>query len=118
MQNSLQAMVQEYGAHNLRFFIPMRPLHSLGAFGGYTSSDDPMVTAECVIDETRYRIEDGHKITLRAVDTAYGSEHFYQMDFVSLWMEHPDHYRAFVLVDDDNKYHRLDRPRSFYCGTV
>lgn len=64
------------------YFCLMRPIQSL--FGiGFTSSSDALEWFECYVDEERYKVEDGYKITLRAIDgRAY--EHFYQSDFLQL----------------------------------
>jgi hypothetical protein len=39
---------------------------------------------DCVIDETRHKIKDGYKITVRALDASFGSEDFYLMDFARI----------------------------------
>lgn len=119
---SIEALAAEYGLNNLRFFVPMPPIHSLHALGlpiGFTDSNDEEVMQECIADERRYKVEEGYKIELRAVnggraeeleegETYYGSKTFYQMDFGSLINRHPDIFRIYVLVDEDNKYVRID----------
>lgn len=110
----IERLVEEYGVKNLRFFIPMRPIHPVG-FGmpiGISCSDDPTVRQECVIDERRYKALDGYKIELRAISDNdpqhfYGSETFYQMDFASLQEDQPDEYQIFVLEDEPATYRRL-----------
>lgn len=113
----LPKLVEEYGASNLRFFIPMHRIQ--GIFGlpgiGFTSSSDPEVVQECVIDERRYKPEEGYKIELKAIadedpNNYYGHKSFYVMDFESLMMRAPDDYRIYVLVDADNKYQRIGIP--------
>ena len=39
---------------------------------------------KCKVDESRYKIEDGYKVTLKALDESYGKEDYYQTDFESL----------------------------------
>lgn len=119
---SIEALAAEYGLKNLRFFIPMRPIHNLHALGlpiGFTDSNDETVMMECVADERRYKVEDGYKIELRAVGSKewvsnlddgpyYGSETFYQMDLASLINRNPSEFRIYCLVDEDDKYVRID----------
>lgn len=66
----------------IHYFCKMRPTQSI--FGiGFTSSSDELEWFECYVDETRYKVENGYKITLRSVDgRAY--EHYYQGDFLHL----------------------------------
>jgi len=107
----IEKLVAEYGAKNLRFFMPMRKLHSLQGFGipmAFTSSDDPYDITECVIDENRYKVDEGYKITFRAIDEDYGYENYYQMDFNNIYKRNDD-IRIYVLVDEDNKYQKIER---------
>lgn len=68
---------------NAHYFVPMHPLEGLfGVF--WTSSDTPEVFVECEIVEDRYKVDDGYKVTLHALDHRFGSETFYQGDFISL----------------------------------
>jgi len=107
---NIKKLVAEYGAINLRIFIPMQRIHLLhGLFGipmGFTSSNDPWDIVECVIDESRYKVSDGYKITFKALDESYGSDHYYQMDFDNMFRKDRNHgdYRVYILVDEDNKY--------------
>jgi hypothetical protein len=104
----IEKLVAEYGAINLRFFIPMRRMHSLHGFGipmAFTSSDDPYDITECVIDEDRYKVSEGYKVTFRAIDENYGYEHWYQMDFNNHCKRND--VSVFVLVDEDNKYEKI-----------
>lgn len=119
---NIELLAADYGLKNLRFFIPMRPVHSLHALGlpiGFEDSNDEEVMQECVADERRYKVDDGYKIELRAInggaaeeldqdETYYGSKTFYQMDLASLINRHPDIFRIYALVDEDNKYERVD----------
>lgn len=110
----LDKIAQEYGVNNLRFFIPMRQVHGTPFAGiGFTSSNDPEYPQECVVDERRYKAADGYKIELRAIndddpEAYFGSQDYYQMDLESLLREYPDEFKLFVLVDEDNKYQRIE----------
>lgn len=116
MRPDLEKIAAEYGVRNLRFFIPIRPSMSLAGFGlpiGMTSSSDPEYIVECEVEEERYKVADGYKIQLRPVNRGDGEpyyfadERFYQSDLENLMRRHPDEYRVFVLVDEDDKYERI-----------
>ena len=66
---------------NAHYFALMRPVYRTIFGFCYTSSTDDEKWVECVIDERRYKIDDGYKVTLRAIDENYGIEHYYQSDF-------------------------------------
>jgi hypothetical protein len=95
-------LATEYGIKNLRFFIPMRPLEMMGIIPGIafkTSNSTPEIV-ECEIDESRYVVADGYKITLASIDKRFGREHFYISDFESLMKHHPDEYKVYALTID------------------
>ena len=77
---SLLGEINRIGKNKIRFFIPMRPIHSFSGFCSFTSSDDPEYLTECYIDEQRYKVEDDYKITLRAVNPLFSWQHFYLCD--------------------------------------
>lgn len=67
------------------YFISMHPLEGIPELGlFYKSSNTLEKIVECEIVEDRYKIDDGYKVTLKALDENYGFEHYYQSDFVSL----------------------------------
>lgn len=103
----LKNLVEEYGAANVRFFVPMHPLIYADIIPGiaFTNCDGPGDVVECVIDETRYTVSDGYKITLRAVNPVYGKKHFYQSDLETILRHHPETNVAFTLSIDG--YHRV-----------
>lgn len=110
----LEKIAEEYGINNLRFFIPMRRIQSLHMLGlpiGMIDSSTPEVMQECVVDEHRYKVADGYKIELRAVNSTeenyFGSKTFYQSDLESMLREERNDIRVFVLVDADDKYERI-----------
>ena len=61
------------------YFLLMRPLEGLG----YRTTLSREKWVECVITESRYKIDDGFKIELMALDERYGKERFYIEDFLS-----------------------------------
>lgn len=111
----LEELAAEYGVANLRFFIPMQRIEGLGLLGlpiGIVSSNTPEVRTECVIDERRYKVEEGYKIELRAVndqdpDDYYGSKTYYQSDFESLMDRDPEGFQIYALVDDPATYKKV-----------
>ena len=72
----------------LHYFCLMQPIdYSFAPFGiAFTSSSDEPVWFECAVDESRYKVDENYKITLRALNGgAY--EHYYQDDFLQLMYE-------------------------------
>ena len=62
----------------------LEPL-ALNLFGiGMKSSNDPQTWVEAKIVEDRYKVDEGYKVTLEALDPYYGRENYYQEDFISL----------------------------------
>lgn len=77
MQNQLQNLIAKIGIENIRFLIPMRPVKRVLSIA-YTSTNDEAQKVLAKIDETRYKIEDGYKITLVAENQeVYGNRHYY-----------------------------------------
>lgn len=65
------------------YFCLMQPIETFMGLISFTSSDTPREWVECRVDESRYKVDDNYKITLRALNNcAY--EHYYQDDFLSL----------------------------------
>lgn len=70
---------------NIHYYALMQPIdYSFAPFGiAFTCGSDEPVWFECAVDESRYKVDDNYKITLRALNGgAY--EHYYQEDFMSL----------------------------------
>ena len=67
------------------YFILMRPLEYMPLLGiAFTSSNSKEKWVECKIVEDRYKLSDGYKVTLEALEEGYGREHYYQTDFKRL----------------------------------
>lgn len=81
----IKAFIEKHDdIENIRFFALMNPVSTAIPFMGICLTDDNKFGwALCKIDETRYKIEDGYKITLRSIDPHYSYEHYYQSDFNS-----------------------------------
>ena len=70
---------------HIHYYALMKPIdNTFSQFGiSFTSSSDPDMWFECYVDESRYKVDDNYKITLRDINgCAY--EHYYQDDFMSL----------------------------------
>lgn len=91
----LEALATQHGQSNLRFFVHLQRVRGfafpgMGVYIGVTSSNDAYDLVECVVDdEGRYpRIiqEDGgsYKVTLKALDPAYGTRDYYVSDLESI----------------------------------
>jgi hypothetical protein len=72
---------------NAHYFILTRPLDYIPLIGFATKTYGigyPEVYAEFKIVEENYKLEDGYKVELRAINPIYGKETFYQDDFESM----------------------------------
>ena len=65
------------------YWALLSPVHNVYGFC-FTSSNDPVMWVECEVDESRYKVDDNYKITLKSLNPIYGKENYYQSDFVSL----------------------------------
>lgn len=80
-------LVKEVGVENLCFLVNMKPIRSVFGMFSYTSSGDPDILMICKIDESRYKVADNYKITLKSIEQIkglHGSEHFYISDLQSM----------------------------------
>lgn len=86
MNNTISLLdeINRIGKQKIRFFVPMFPVHSIIGFCSYTCFTDPEYLTECFIDEERYKVEEGYKITLKSINHMFGYKHFYQCDLESL----------------------------------
>lgn len=70
---------------NIHYFCLMQPVQSF--FGiGFTCSSDEFQWYECTIDESRYKVDENYKITLRNI-SGPEYEHYYQSDFMQFIKE-------------------------------
>lgn len=80
-------LAEEVGVENLCFLVKMKPIRSVLGLLSYTSSSDPDILMICEIDESRYKVSDSYKITLKSIEQIKGlrgSEHFYICDLQSM----------------------------------
>lgn len=81
-----------------KFFFEAYPLETFMGIG-ITCSADERVVKEAKVEQTRYKVSAGYKITLVPIDKDFAHESFYQMDFISLCREQPDYY--YVTIEDE-----------------
>ena len=86
------------GIENVRFWTLMHPLNNILGIG-FTCSSDPEYWVECKIDEDRYKVAEGYKITLQPIDNRFSKEHYYQSDFESLVN------KGYILLKKSNNDH-------------
>lgn len=73
------------GIEHFRCFVQMGIVEAAIPWMGISMvSGDKQSWTECFVDESRYKVEDGYKITLRSTDPHFSYEHYYQSDFMSL----------------------------------
>jgi len=62
----------------------MHPLENCLGLIFFKSSTSREKWVECEVVEERYKVDDGYKIELRAIEDGYGKETYYQCDFLGL----------------------------------
>jgi hypothetical protein len=77
--SKLVEKILEVGVKSCMFIVPMRPVRTI-LFISFTSSSDPEFDVPAVIDESRYRLEDNYKITLKSTLPGFSKTHFYICD--------------------------------------
>ncbi len=112
MTCDIVALVKEYGAANIRFRIPMRPLEMAGIIPGiaFKSSNTQERPTMCKINESRYVVADNYKITLehdieltQDGDHYGGKEHYYISDLESLIARNPEDFQVYIVTIDGFK---------------
>ena len=93
-------LAEEYGVKNLRFFTAMPTQQFVGIISGIAIEGDEssLAITECTVDESAYKVADGYKITLKAVDSDYGRNSFYISDLNTLI--HADQVVVCVVTED------------------
>lgn len=88
---------------NKHYFLLMTKLHNVYFMGekilSYKSEPSEETWVECRIVEDRYKVSDGYKVELKALDDQYGSESFYQSSFVDLVRD------GYIIEKTSNKQH-------------
>ena len=71
-------IVEMYGKNNVIFTLPMRKDDN--CMGLTPNGEDPYSRQDAIIVEERYKIADGKKMTLRALNNEYGEIHITQRE--------------------------------------
>jgi hypothetical protein len=70
------------------FEAPLHPIASQ-SFVHLKQLDSEPVQTECVLDETRYKLLDNYRITLKAANENFADKHFYISELERLMREQP-----------------------------
>lgn len=79
----LGKLINSIGVENVRFLVDLTPIQTFLGFISFTSSSTPEIPMLCEIDESRYKLADDYKLTLRSIEQIKGikgSRHFYMSD--------------------------------------
>ncbi len=72
---------------NAHYFVLMHPYEITAVMGVVITTKSNLTRpkwVECVIDESRFKLSDGHRIQLTSLEPGYGSEVYYTDDFISM----------------------------------
>lgn len=81
--DDIYKLIEKFGKDRIKFRVEMNPLRSF-LFFAYKSSSDPLIPVMCGIDESRYKLNDKYKITLKSENERFGSESYYVTDLAQL----------------------------------
>ena len=95
MLPNIEELVKYHKPENFLIFSKFRPLHRIMYIGYIDWDDEPSLTP-CIIDESTYKVADGHKITLNPMYKNFSPETYYLEDFNSLW--HSGEIKVFIEV--------------------
>ena len=101
------------GVENVRFFAQMETIDFIiPCFGLAVTSSSNSTWTECKIDESRYKVTEGYKITLKSLDERFTYNHYYQSDFESL-------IKSGSIIVKDNDLMRVEHIKwAEQCGSV
>ena len=84
-EDDLMKLIKLEGVENIRFNIPMRPVHQVPMMGiAFSTSSDKEVVVPCKISTEKYDPLEGYKITMESLIKGFGRNHYYFSDFVNL----------------------------------
>ncbi|MCK9574793.1 MAG: hypothetical protein WC979_02940 [Candidatus Pacearchaeota archaeon] len=78
--HDLTSKILEIGIDKCLFMVPMKPIRTAFGFFPHTSSNDPDYIVPATITESKYKVADDYKITLKATNELFGQQHFYVSD--------------------------------------
>lgn len=64
---TLKDRILAAGIENCFFILKFQPLNTVFGLIAYTSSGDPEIEMVAVIDEKRYKVSEGYKLTLKPI---------------------------------------------------
>lgn len=108
----IQENIIDKGIENVRFFAQMGQIEMILPWGMACVSGNKETWVECKIDERRYKIADGYKLTLKALDERFTYQHYYQSDFEGLIKS------GHIIVKDNNNIHIEHIRWAEPCGNV
>jgi len=79
----IREIIGRYGVENIYFLLELKPLNNFLGIK-YTTSSDPDILSICRIDESRYKVSEGYKITVKPLHPGIQTRHFYQTDLESM----------------------------------
>lgn len=91
--------VDLYGKEMILFKLSLYPLNQIGPII-YTSSNDEMEECFAYIDESRYKLSENYKITLKPFNKQFETKHFYINDLESLI--HKKEIKMFIKEEINN----------------
>lgn len=108
----LEKLIKDNGGiENFRCFAKMGKIEMVTPFGFCMVSGDKETWTECKIDENRYKVADGYKVTLRSLNPMFTYDHYYQSDFMSMVKE------GFIIVKtSDNQTIQHIKWMEHLCG--
>jgi len=97
--NWIKENILDKGIENVRFFAQMEQIEAILPWGMAMVSSNNTTWVECKIDEDRYKVEEGYKLTLKSLDPRFTYNHYYQSDFESLVKE-----GCILIKDNEDAY--------------
>ena len=111
--NWVKENILDKGIENVRFFAQMEKIEAILPWGMAMTSANNTTWVECKIDESRYKVEEGYKLTLVSLNKYYTYNHYYQSDFESLVKEGC----ILIKVNDADRVKHIKWAESL-CGNV
>lgn len=112
-RNWIKVNIIDKGVNNVRFFAQMERIEAILPWGMAMVSSNNTTWVECKIDESRYKVSEGYKLTLVSLDRNYTYTHYYQSDFESLVKE-----GCILIKDNENEYVEHVKWSEPLCGNV
>lgn len=112
-KNWIKENIIDKGVENVRCFAQMERIEAILPWGMAMTSSNNKTWVECKIDEKRYKVADGYKLTLVSLDPNYTYDHYYQEDFESLVKS-----GHIIVKDNKDTYIKHVKWTETLCGNV